>query len=148
MNLDSRAYSDLLSIWRNQSDTPTEAPISQNELDGIFSILGIKLTSDIVTLYSITGGMSDGYPDDRMFELWGRERLIRENAKSRWDYCWIADWLISSHHYAIKPIDDEHSAVYIDHMCDRETPPEFLAASVYEFAEMLLSDPLSVGVVL
>ncbi len=110
--------------------------------------MGIKLTPDVVALYSITGGMPDGSPDDRMFELWGRERLIRENTKSRWDYCWIADWLISSHLYAIKPIDDEHSAVYIDHVCDRETLPEFLAASVYEFAEMLLMDPPSVGVVL
>ena len=45
-------------------------------------------------------------------------------------------------------MDDEHSAVYIDHVCDRETPPGFLAASVYEFAEMLLMDPPSVVVVL
>lgn len=49
--------------------------------------------------------------------------------------------------HAIKPIDDEHSAVYIDHICDRKTAPEFLASSVYEFDEMLLSDPPSVGVV-
>jgi len=148
MNSETKAYSELLAIWQNQPDTPTETPLSRNELDNIFSSLGIKLTPDVVALYSITGGMPDGYPDDQMFELWGRERLIRENTKSRWDYCWIADWLTSSHLYAVKPIDDEHSAVYIDHVCDRETPPEFLAASVYEFAEMLLMDPPSVGVVL
>ena len=108
MNSETKAYSELLAIWRNQPDTPTETPLSRNELDNIFSSIGIKLTPDVVALYSITGGMADGSPDDRMFELWGLERLIRENTKSRWDYCWIADWLISSHLYAVKPIDDEH----------------------------------------
>ncbi|MDB2526553.1 hypothetical protein N9X53_07695 [Mariniblastus sp.] len=143
-----KVFSDLLELWRKQSDTPTNPPIAPSELLVIFSNLEIALTRDVVALYSITGGMPDGYPDDRMFELWGRDRLKRENAKSTWDYCWIGDWLISSHLYAIKPVDLETSAVYIDHICDRKTTPEFVAESVYEFAEMLLTDPPSVGVVL
>jgi hypothetical protein len=145
---DSRVFQQLIETWRRESNTPLEPALSSDELQTLFGTHGFRATQDVVDLYSLVGGMESGCPDNRMFELWCRERIRTENAESTWDFLWFGDWLISSHLYALKPVDEFHSAVYIDHQCDRSTPPKFLAASLYEFAECLLRDPSSMGVVL
>ena len=148
MKPDSRVYWQLLEKWRSESNTPLEPPLSGDELQRLFGTHGFVATQDVVDLYSLVGGMENGCPDDRMFEIWCRDRIDKENGESKWEFLWFGDWLISSHLYALQPVDERHSAIYIDHKCDRKTPPEFLAGSLYEFAERLISDPASLGVIL
>ena len=145
MDLTHRVFLDLLQSWQ-QAGVCIKPPLPSSELHRIFAELGIVLTRDVAEFYSIVGGMPTGCPDDHMFELWGPDRIKEENSKSRWAYCWFADWLISSHHYALKPVNSERSAVFIDHHCDRDTPPELLTDSLYQFADQLIRDPASVGV--
>ena len=145
---DSRVFQLLIKTWRRESNTPLEPALSTDELQTLFNTHGFRATQDVVDLYSLIGGMQNGCPDDRMFELWCSDRIDKENGESKWDYLWFGDWLISSHLYALRPVDERHSAVYIDHKCDRQTPPEFLAESLYDFAERLVRDPTSMGVTL
>lgn len=148
MNPDSHAYRQLIETWRRESNTPLEPPLSRVELQRLFRTHGFHATQDVVDFYSLIGGMENGCPDDRMFEIWCRERIDEENGESKWDFLWFGDWLISSHLYALQPVDECHSAIYIDHKCDRKTPPEFLVGSLYEFADRLVCDPASLGVML
>jgi hypothetical protein len=141
-------YLALVTQWRREDNTPLNLPNSPPVVRAVFDALGSSATRDILDFYAIVGGMENGNPDDRMFELWCLDRVATENAESPWEYVWFADWLISSHLYALRPVSETHSAVYIDHKCDRKTAPEFLTDSVYDFANRLVADPTSVGVIL
>ena len=145
---DSSTFRQLIEMWRGESNTALEPALSRDELQRLFGAFGFRPTKDVVELYSLVGGMTTGCPDNRMFELWCPERIKTENAVPKRGFLWFGDWLISSHLYALKPIDEFHSAVYIDYQCNEKTPPEFLAESLYEFAERLICDPTSMGVVL
>lgn len=144
---DIRAFHRLIETWRGEC-TPLRPALSCEGLERLWRAHGFRPTKDVVDLYTLVGGMESDCPDNRNFQLWCSERIEAENARSKWDFLWFGDWLIASHLYALKPIDDYHSAVYIDHRCDRETPPQFLAKSLYEFAERLVCNPTSIGVVL
>ena len=147
MRKTTRAFQQLIENWQSEF-TPLELGVSPDKLKTLFASHGFHATQDVIDLYSLTGGMKNGHANDRMFELWCLDRLDEENGASKWDFLWFGDWLISSHLYALQPVDEGHSAVYIDYQCDRITPPQFLAESLYEFAERLVSDPTSMGVIL
>lgn len=139
-------YLSLVTRWRAESNTPLLESATADAVRATFSALGVPATPDVCEFYSIVGGMEECCPDDRMFEFWSLERIATENSESPWEFVWFADWLISSHLYALRPVSDSQSAVYIDHKCDRNTPPEFLADILYEFVSCLVNDPESVYV--
>ena len=146
MKQTTRAFQQLIEKWQSEF-TPLEPGVSRVKLQTLFASHGFQATQDAADLYCLTGGMENGHSNVWMFELWCLDRLDKENSASKWDFLWFGDWLISSHLYALQPVDERHSAVYIDYQCDRETPPQFLAESLYEFAERLVSDPTSMGVI-
>ena len=148
MKANVSAYRKLIGVWSRESNTSLKPPLPAECVQALLASHGFVATRDVVELYSLVGGMPINCPDDRMFELWCRERVDEENTGSTWEYLWFGDWLYGAHVYALKPVDQFHSAVYIDHQCDRITAPEVVAGSVYEFASRLLCDPSSVGITL
>jgi hypothetical protein len=142
------AFHNLVDRWRSERDTPLEPAVPSTDVRSVFASLGVAATQDVCDLFTITGGMLRNYPDDHFFQLWCVDRIAQQNSKSTWDYVWFADWLFDSYLYALRPINDAHSAVFIDYNCNRQTPPTIIADTLHEFAERLLLDPKSVGVVL
>ena len=135
-------YHLAVNYWRSQS-VPLLPAATNEEIEAAFARSNCSLSSDVRRLYAATGGFSDYATDDNSWSLWSLDRLVRENHDRDSDHLWFADWLISSHVYAIRFISPDTSAVFIDHN-DPRYPPMQIADNVAGFLRKYVDDPGSV----
>jgi hypothetical protein len=112
---------------------PPESPVN---VEAAFERLGSKATRDVVELFSVLGGMDE--MDNGYLKLWCLHEMEHENT-ARSEYGPIfADYLISCWCFRLRPIDEQTSAVYVDHFHRR---PELVASSLTEFLTTYERDP-------
>ena len=125
----------LMRRWRKERVRllPPESPAN---VQATFERLGSKATRDVIELFSVLGGMDR--MDDGYLQLWSLQQMERENT-SRSEFGPIfADYLISSWCFRLLPVDEETSAVYVDHF---HRTPERVASSLTEFLDTYERDP-------
>ena len=129
--------------WQRQG-VPLLPPLTHAEIAGRSRLAGKPLSADVVRLYSLCGGMRDGEDDKSLFSLWPLERALHESLDYRDGLIPFADGIISSFTFCLKMEDvSETASVYIDYGGD--TPPKRAAASLAEAFDLLLRDPLVLG---
>lgn len=138
--MDARdAIQSALDRWANE-EVPLLPPHEPQAVADFFRTqLGFPLSSDVIALYSMTGGFVDGEMDD-VWSLWSLERILKENAFNESTHLWFADYLISSYHYSFEYISPDISAVHVDHFVKEEWPSR-VADSVAEFFAKYVTDP-------
>lgn len=101
---------------------------------------GIALSSDIALLYSLCDGMAENAVDDRWFELWPLDRVIREAASFPSSFIPFAEGFLSAQLYLLRVESPHIATVYVDHSyCARS--PERIASSLDDALNYLLTDP-------
>ena len=128
----------LIRRWNSERIKllPPESPAN---VAAAFERLGSKATRDVVELFSALGGMDD--MDSRYLKLWGLHEIERENTVHSEFGPIFADYLISCWCFRLRPVDDETSAVYVDHF---NRPPQRVASSLTEFLATYERDPQAV----
>jgi hypothetical protein len=112
---------------------PPELPA---KVEAAFERLGSKATRDVVDLFSVIGGMDE--MDDGYLKLWCLQEMEHENtARSEFGPI-FADYLVSCWCFRLRPVNEETSAVYVDHF---HRPPELVAPSLTEFLAIYGRDP-------
>jgi hypothetical protein len=114
-------------------------PRERSEVIAILSSTGRKVSSDVVDLYTITGGMPDGEDDAQWFSLWDLGRVVEENRRYRGDVLFFADFLIDSYLYCFRYESESRSSVCIEY--GDGNPPKPIAESPDEFFRLLMEDP-------
>jgi hypothetical protein len=125
----------LIHRWRSEGIEllPPESPTA---VEATFERLGSRATRDVVALFSSLGGMDK--MDDGYLKLWSLQEMEQENlARSEFGPI-FADYLISCWCFRLLPVNDETSAVYVDHF---HRPPELVASSLAEFLATYERDP-------
>lgn len=113
-------------------------PAEEANVISVLSQTGRGVSRDVVELYCITGGMKDG--DSAAFwALWSMDRVVSENANYERPYLLFADYLINTHCYCFKYLDEDKSSVHVDFYNGEE--PKLVADSVTEFFRLYLTDP-------
>jgi hypothetical protein len=128
----------LIRRWNSEGIKllPPEPPA---KVGAAFERLGTRVTRDVVGLFSVFGGMDE--MDNGYLRLWCLQEMEREHdARSEFGPI-FADYLLSCWCYRLRPIDEETSAVYVDHF---QGPPELVASSLVEFLATYERDPKAV----
>ena len=139
--MEKNIYSEFLLHCRDQG-VPVMPPARSEDVIQTFRELGQPLSNDVLTLYTSFGGFVD-FEIENLWSLWSLNRLKQENQAYEPPLCWFADYLVSSHMYALQYCNAEVSAVYVDHNSVND-PPYKIADSVEQFFKMYLRDPGSV----
>lgn len=134
-------YRLAVTYWRSQS-VPLLPAATNEEIETAFARLNHPLSNDVRRLYLTTGGFAD-YESDQLWSFWSLDRLVQENHDRDSDYLWFADWLISSHMYALRYISPDVSTIFIDHNCS-EHPPKQIAQDVSDFLRKYVENPENV----
>ena len=77
--------------------------------------------------------------DNGCLKLWSLQEIEHENTAASEFGPIFADYLLESWCFRLRPIDEETSAVYVDHF-DRQ-PPKRVASSLTEFLATYERDP-------
>ena len=112
---------------------PPELP---DDVEATFARLGSRATRDVVALFSALGGMNE--MDDGFLKLWSLREMEEENSSRSELGPIFADYLVSCWCFRLCPVDDDTSAVYVDHF---HRPPELVAPSLAEFLVLYERDP-------
>src|SRR5262245_29633397 len=113
-----QSVSLLLQRWRDEG-TVVLPPNSDAEVRETFASVGSVATADVVALYGLLGGMER--PDNADWRLWPLSEVGAENTKKPSPYgVLFSDWLLACWCYRLRPIDDEVSAVLVDHFNGQE----------------------------
>jgi len=114
-------------------------PHSAEQVREVLSQLGRPFADDLVTIYTVTGGM-DWETAEGLFCLWPLNRIldeVRENSDSLNSFPGFnnaipfGDFLICSHYYFARARSDDESAIYT-------YSDEPIAKSLTEFFELYL----------
>ncbi|MFG6430772.1 hypothetical protein [Roseateles sp. LYH14W] len=130
---DAPANEQLLARWTREGTEP-QPPEPAERVRQVFRALGFEATPDVLALYGAIGGMLQ--PCNALWRLWPLEEVMAqppsEHGVEFSDYMW------SCWNYRVRPVSDEHSAVYIDYYDGK--PHVLVAASLDEFLERYLAD--------
>jgi hypothetical protein len=136
----------LATHWRNANITLLPG-VDPAEIDRVFAALNFPLTDDVRRHYATLGGFVDYEWDETMLSLRSLNRIAEERSERRGDILCFADFLISSHEYGFRYVNDATSLVVIDHYRNSAThPPYNIAPNVETFFERCLRDPWSVEI--
>jgi hypothetical protein len=136
------AIETAIQRW-NREDLRLLPPIEESVIKASLDNLGRACSRDVLALYSLTGGMEDGYSDSHMLSLWPFQKAIAETARYTRPYIMFADFLIDSHLYCFRYENQERSSVVVDYVNGEE--PELVAESVEEFFKLLNCDAAKLG---
>ena len=136
------AIETAIQRWKRE-DLRLLPPIEESVIKAGLGKLGRACPRDVLALYSLTGGMEDGYSDSHMFSLWPFQKAIAETARYTRPYIMFADFLIDSHLYCFRYENQERSSVVVDYVNGEE--PELVAESVEEFFKLLNCDAAKLG---
>jgi len=123
--------------WRKEGTTLL-SPESPQAIAEAFARVGSTATRDVLEFYSAFGGMEE--TDDGFLKIWSLSEILAENPERSEFGPLFADYLISCWSFRLKPIDDETSAVYVDHH-GGPRPPQLVANSLAEFLAIYERDP-------
>jgi len=119
-------------------------PEARASVISCFEKIGVQPSEDIISLYSVIGGMED--MDDELFRLWPLDEIIKENLDPESEDAiktygvLFGDYLINSCCYRIKPKPNHESAVYIDYFTN-EISPELRGGTLKEFFQLMQLNP-------
>jgi hypothetical protein len=136
------ALETVIQQWRSE-DVRLLLPINESVIEKRLGDLGRACSSDVLAVFSLTGGMEDGDSDSHMFSLWSFQKVIAETARYTRPYIPFGDFLIQSHLFCFKYENQERSSVLVDHVNGEE--PTLVAESVEEFFTILKSDAAKLG---
>jgi hypothetical protein len=122
-------------LWKKEGLSLAK-PFLPAQLTGTFGKLGVRLSKDVIEVYSTLGGMTDGEMDSECLSFWAIERILKENAPKS-EFIYFADFLIDSHHYAFKIEDRVNSSIHV-HYSEKDRPK--VADSFDEFFRLYLTD--------
>ena len=134
----SKPYRKAIDQWRHQS-VALLPPATDRELDTVFSGLGMPLSNDVRQLYTTIGGFED-HESVNSWSLWSLSRISSENRGRNSDTLWFADWLISSHVYGIRYLNDDNSEIYLDHNSSNDLPQKN-ACNMIDFLQKYAENP-------
>ena len=115
------------------------APLPRDKVIARLNETGRKFSADVVTLYSLTGGMADCNMDSHCWSLWPLNQVLSEGLTNASRDLAFADFLIYSHLYRFRVESEARSSVWIDY--GDHADEEKAAATVAEFFEKLLLNP-------
>lgn len=107
----------LVARWVKESAEPI-APAPEAVVRATFQRTSLPISEDIIALYSQTGGMADGVMDDNLFSLWPIEKIVKECTDSPKDILKFGDFLIDSHRYGFRFVNNDISSVWINAVSD------------------------------
>lgn len=125
----------LIHRWKSEGIELLQPELPET-VEATFRRLGSRATRDVITLFSALGGMEK--MDDGFLRLWPLREMEAENSTRSEFGPIFADYLISCWCFRLRPIDDETSAVYVDHF---SRPPELVASTLGEFLATYERDP-------
>ena len=121
---------DGIGLLEPQSEIAIKAALDQTRR---------RYSTDVLALYSLTGGMQNGESDARAWTLWSLAELVSRNSSYDRADILFADFLLNSHLYLFRYLNPNQSAVYVDYFNGCE--PEMVAGSVAEFFDLYLNRP-------
>lgn len=123
-----QSLSELLPRWTAEAAEPLPPPPAASVRQA-FAKLGSIATEDVLSLYGALGGMR--MMDNEYWRLWSLDE-IEGQTPSEFGVL-FSDYCISCWEYRLKPVDSEHSAVYVDYFDG--CAPKLVAATLEEFFE-------------
>ena len=121
--------------WRAEG-LKLASPLLEAEIIEAFANLGIRLSRDVVQVYSTIGGFVDENMDSECLSFWTAEKILHENDFNAEDV-YFADFLIDSHQYCFRYKNADSSAIYVHYS---ETDRFQIADSFDEFFELYLTN--------
>lgn len=125
----------LIRKWQSES-VPLMPSCGTYLVRATFLGTGIEPPKDLVTLYSLIGGMED--TDDTLWRLWPLSEVDGRKLDANEFGVLFADYLIDSWAYRIKPNNTETSSVYVDYYDGRDSV--LVAETLEEFFNALVED--------
>ena len=88
-------------------------PVTADEVRAVFARLGSVATPDVLAFYAAFGGGGVDGLANPLVDVWSLGDVAKQALSDRGVL--FADFLLSSHEFRLCPIDDEQSAVCVDH---------------------------------
>jgi hypothetical protein len=126
------SLAQLLPRWVAEATEPLP-PQPAEMIRQVFESLGSVATLDVLALYSSLGGMR--MMDNEYWRLWPLDEIAGQSP-SEFGVL-FSDYCISCWEYRLRPVDSDHSAVYVDHFDG--SAPVLVAATLEEFFDRYTS---------
>ena len=135
----------LLNKWKRE-ELNLIAPQPRARVLDYFKRVGVRVSEDVLALYSVVGGMEDAEMDSSLLYFWAIDYVESENRRflfqAEQGITLFGDFLICSHYYGFRFEDKSVSSVYSDFETGHLRK---ISDSLEQFCRIYLTNPSRIG---